>query len=509
MRNILTKIKPGNDDYPLTHLTCFEKPFGIAVEGLASGHSSLFYMYLKLLTTHECLITDYDLYDLCSEILPKLGFRLNLFRECDPILLIEEQIAAGRPVLVPGNLRELYYSSHFDATDWPHMFLITGYDKEHELFSVIDGTQKRSNEHNYEEFVIPYPIIDKMYRSYLRNYASETGIVSLERTEQAIDIPRFIEESLDLYVAQRSDAPPVEIAFFEALTSSPSPSIDLSTNLLLKHINYKEVYYSELFALLTRYSRVDPDDLNRMKDKVNSLAEKWRKAITRYAVHFKRGKTGSWREITVPAFQEEADMCRMMQELRERLSHHAACWIEERGSLWIYENNRDKLIAGHGTRLLFHFANSKLYNSWINDESPKALLNQDLKGRNWLFSCEVCADATEPETEYHGGIVLRSTTGELFFWGIYRGESLVLQKIGDDHIPSTVLLSAKRFILELEHAGGLYMFRYGYSRDEVKEVYRTTALKPVDQLGVGCKTWGTYKPLTLTFSDVGVRLQPS
>ncbi|HGP8831153.1 TPA: hypothetical protein ACLXEY_002201, partial [Streptococcus pneumoniae] len=69
-------------------------------------------------------------------------------------------------VFVPINLKEIYYSTYYKEQDWPHLFLINGYDKEKELFYVIDATQIYSDILMEQNFCITFEILERAYKSY-------------------------------------------------------------------------------------------------------------------------------------------------------------------------------------------------------------------------------------------------------------------------------------------------------------------------------------------------------
>ena len=48
--------------------------------------------------------------------------------------IIINLIKSNKPVLLTGNLKELYYSSHYKEQDARHLFLIVGYDNEKKIY---------------------------------------------------------------------------------------------------------------------------------------------------------------------------------------------------------------------------------------------------------------------------------------------------------------------------------------------------------------------------------------
>lgn len=91
--------------------------------------------------------------------------------------LLIDILNKNKYILLPGNLRGLYYSNHYMVNDWKHLFLICGYDEQKALFIIYDNEHQYYEDDNiyYTKFYMRYSDICEVFKSYI--WESELGCI--------------------------------------------------------------------------------------------------------------------------------------------------------------------------------------------------------------------------------------------------------------------------------------------------------------------------------------------
>lgn len=156
---IINEIKPNTDSYKPHEVTCFEKPLGIAVESYLHGGGSIFYLILKYYQTYKVHPEDSlgsDLTLSLNIIKKYLNLTVNTIKPSKKLEdFIIKNIKKNHRVIVPCNLKKLFYSTHYEQNDWPHLLLIKGFDVEKKIFYILDDTHLLSDKSQYTNFMIP------------------------------------------------------------------------------------------------------------------------------------------------------------------------------------------------------------------------------------------------------------------------------------------------------------------------------------------------------------------
>jgi hypothetical protein len=121
---------------------------------------------------------------------PLLGtdFQWQYFDSAEEALVaLKGQTPAAAPVLVPGNIRELYYYEGYQQKDWAHYFIVDEYVASRDLFRVRDNLQmsldSRSTE--YRPFVIPGNLLFGTMRLFGQSHVAVSGRAT--RSDQDLD----------------------------------------------------------------------------------------------------------------------------------------------------------------------------------------------------------------------------------------------------------------------------------------------------------------------------------
>lgn len=314
--------------YTFDYVNCFEKPLGLILCNEDEKFQSFFYIYLKLFQSYS--IREFDSPEifytvgfnnaLTYIIGRKLGFKV-LINEADATnihLIIRQYIDDGYPALVPGNLRELSYSEHYQTSDWKHLFLVNGYNEEKKTYSVIDRRdEEKSDFLRYDEVSFSYELIERLNTSAREklNVSSVWSIYRKEETENPEEL-ELLNDILDLYLNHRMEQPYKELDYIHRINkeieggsvdntdevSDPTTQIDF---IFLRSVKYKDTFYSELINVLRKYP-INQELIARLDYLRTELYKKWTSIMNNSLVHrYLKQRTDLKSELIQVQKQEE------------------------------------------------------------------------------------------------------------------------------------------------------------------------------------------------------------
>lgn len=507
-RKILLNIKPIDEQYTLDYLSCFEKPMGIAAEGLKQHSSSWLYIYLKFILSYNTDETrDIDFFDLCGKILSNLGMQIYLNEpEDDDDLhkIIKKEINLNRPVLLLGNLKAIPYSIYYHESDWPHLYLIYGYDEMKKIYYIIDGTQIKKSIHIYDEFVLEYHIIEKTYLSYMKTYDFKL-IYSINRDDNKIEELILLNNFFEFIKEKKTAQPYFEVDLMHEYNNlTDSEMNDYFLNLWQIH-KHKRVMFQQIISVFRRIKKEDREIID-IEEAMDTVTATWKKAIIKFSLDIRRNKILCIDDYVLYPIELEKKLLISMNQMNEKIQFEFNCEKKIGETLtnqWSFENNKDSIISIKNEQLQFSFCSHKLYNSWVNDESPKAFINNtDLLNNDFVFQTKMSVEIDDDKVFFHGGIVFKTTAGNLYYWGIHCGDIIILSKMGNSTPYSLALLDTLTIYLRIRKEGSTYYF--GYSEDSIgtfTDIYITEELGEIQLLGVGCKTWEEVRNINIVFSE--------
>jgi hypothetical protein len=281
--NKLIKIKINDEKYNLDVVNCVEIVICYYLGLFGQEYQHYFLLFLKQIQSFKFtryndagIIYPVNIHPYITEILTdKLNVKVNNHRFMDNnfYALIEELIANNKPVLITGNLKELYYSKSYKEKNARHVILINGFDQDKRLFKIINGEHYYvKNKSRYQQFVIPYQIVKDMFVSYWE-YFQEYFICDLELSSNEFDKSAVLRECLSLLLDNHTcNLKYREIMYINEIIQEIDNKADKNHNIdeiFLRTIKYKEMFYSILASVIS-------EDLNRNQfaEAVLSLKER-------------------------------------------------------------------------------------------------------------------------------------------------------------------------------------------------------------------------------------------
>ncbi len=509
MRKVIVQLKPNRDNYTVDYISCFEKPLGIAIESLQPGWGNLFYICLKLMRAYYNLTDNSDeIFQYTREMMPRFGLKLKTLALSDDLISsIKAEIDLHNPVFVPGNLRELFYSYHYKTSDWEHLFLITGYDDDKNIFFVLDGCQKKTEEHKYEEFAIPFDVVTAMYESYKAVYPLHEGYAMEKTGRKPLHETSIILDCIDFLASGLYEQPYREITLMDQPLADPITAASISLP-LFKIVKHKEVAYTELINRLKENFGQAQSVVQELMAAKNDLIGEWNLVINSYIINAVRKKTFDIVEKTATAAEADRRMRHCLIDVCEewkKLNPDGSKEHDTIASQFLLENNEDGIIALDGSKACFIFRGDKLYNCWISDNSPKAMYRQtEFLREDFHLSVLMEVLPYQDDVLFQSGIVFRTVLGELYYWGVINGTAVMLSKIGDFQALCSMEFQGNGVngvVLYIRKRKECYTF--GFARKdgtEDMEVLATSGIGEITQIGIGCKTWDKAAPLHIEFS---------
>lgn len=491
-------IKDKTRTYPVDKIDCFEKPISMVFEEVSDYLGTFFIIYSKLFKTYN-VNKEVSYNDYFSNISKeKFGIEI-LFEPIDNDLhsKIKQNIDRNSFTLVPGNLKELYYSEHYKINDWPHLFLINGYDEQKDIYYILDAIQLKKDNEKYREFVIQKNCLINMFDSYSM-INNEKYIISYNITDKFYEINKhnILINCLEILRKGIVNKAFMELNIIDDIKNSINDKIifdELIKN-LINTCKYKEVLLNEICDLLKKFSYPE-EEIASIKNDKDILIEKW--------FLFNNKTIKNLYNETIEIDEKKLDE---IINLENNLKYHIDICIDflkfisleqdsnVTASRLKVENNNDSIISMYNNDIIeFKFANNKVYDSWISDDSPKVIM--DAVNKNFVLSTDIEVVTKTFEEGFEAGLFFRTSDGKMYTWTIDYNNKTNLNLIGIKSIEQNFYDNNGIFI-EVNNDSVIL----GINKNKQKIVTSKISIEgDIIQVGLLCKTWGNCKKLDVRF----------
>ncbi|MBE6052532.1 MAG: hypothetical protein E7212_01260 [Clostridium sartagoforme] len=526
----INSIKPNTDNYKLDEITCFEKPIGIILDSYNNNLSHLYYMYIKLFNSYTVNCKPYSDFNNTLNIMDVSKFIINdnfnlSFNdyniENDIHNFIENEILNGNTVLVPGNLKELFYSEHYKTKDWPHIFVIAGYDQKRKLYYIYDSTQKISDDIIYEPFFMKYSTLEEVYYSSIKTFNfNKIYVLSNPNKIYNCEFSKILEKSLDIYINHLSENPHMllnNIGFIdEKIKKSDKKTLlqdaragffgkstieEISIH-MINQVKSKNVYFCELINSITSLTN-NTELTNTIKEKKNELIVKWTNLINLTIINIRRCLEFNYNNLVSDIIALEDEMHSLISELKTKLKDNNY-FNNSLLHLFLYENNKDSIINIENNSIYFHFTKNKEYNCWWGDSSPKFLLNsKTIDFNKFHLQTQVIIKETTNDSGYLSGIVIKLHNNSIYYFGLSSKGTIIIDEKMKSFGLVEIPYSNKSIFLRIEICKNICKFLYSKDYDsDFINIFEISINSTIDELGLSCKTWTKSSPLIFEFNSV-------
>lgn len=292
-----------DDEYEVDEVNCLEKPVALLLHSFNPVYRNLYLFFVKMNRCYN--LQKYK--DLHYEnmttmqratlvLKQEMGIDIEKQNNCKDIhIFINEQIKKNNPIIIPVNLKELYYSKFYNKVDWTHSFLIYGYDKDNELYQVFDSVQNVGGKNLYE-FVVQKKEMEKLYESFCENiyadgiYYIESNLVDCKKNWYEI-----FKNGVNEFINYRTEKAYVEIEFIENLCKKENIST-AETRKLFEINNYKKVFLKELIHLINMCT-IQEEDMEKLSNLCSNIYKSWLEADSQIVYCLKKNKRQEIKKI--------------------------------------------------------------------------------------------------------------------------------------------------------------------------------------------------------------------
>lgn len=491
-------VKNNLDKYMFDEINCFEKPMGIICESLCTEYSHLFYLLVKLIQAYK--FENYK-FDVIGENVDKrialdvmknfLGINIWL-DECKEDFVIEwirEEISKDNFIVIPGNLNDLFYSKYYHKRDWPHYFLIYGYDKINGLFYTYDSAQSyKENSALYKQFVIEEATMKKIYTSYIDKFSKDVYIISCTEIYNNFDVYKVINNIFKFILNNKLNLNRFrELDLIDALQNNNDiEENDYLVQRLLRIKKAKGVFLNELKYIIKQF--VLTPKLNKEIDIIEKrLLFEWEKYINRTILNMYEGKYENKLENFDAVYELEKKLFEIISNTYLTFKTNCSCMKKNECSN--FQNNEDNIISYEKDKYLFSFSGEKTYSSYGIDDSPKVLLKKIVPNSSVMVKTKIQLTEYNDNSKFHAGIYIRTEDDSLYFWGSCCGKSIRLDLCGINNNIIDILNNADAVTLYVKIINSKIVIGL-YDNGIEKEVLSYKTKTDVCEVGIGCKTWG-------------------
>ncbi len=504
-------IKDNFDLYGLDYVNCIERPIAIYYKYIKKDSERLYLMKEK----SENLIAPLDFGQIeraLANYENETGVRCNkIYAKENLEEVTRNLIRKGNPVLVIGNLRELYYSPHYKEKDWNHMFLITGFDEEKNIFSMLDYCQfiEMNEKPCYQRFIMRAEDLNNVFNA---EYEANRGYVHyLELAEDSDNEKKRILEALN--------------SVYKSFKTESDHEIQLKIlEIINKHYNLKKEKILEnmieiqalimnsykmktvILEQLIKYLKSKGYEYSEMEKVFQDVAESWKNESLSIVKSLMRKKLDDIQylkeESTKKQEEKLLETIKSCIEMIEGIEKQKTC--EENRN---YRNNQDEIITVRNGQYHFDFHTGKLYNSWIDDECPKVVLYGAEPTQNLNIQAKCVIDEDFDREGHQEGIYIVNKKGDLYTFGIDFEKKFIVDLVGKvtlDVMKSNEVFKTITFKVTFSY-GVLTVGIIKENGEFTKfESYELGTDFEVAEAGVFCKTWNACKQLKVTFSNTKV-----
>lgn len=479
MKKIIKKINDDFSIYTLDKVNCFERQIANVLELKGYGYGHMYIIIKKC-----CEFFQNHGQELYGKQLNNI-LGINICSKCyhinELIPKIKSQIDNNNPILIIGNLKNVFYSNYYMENDYSHLFYVKGYDDDKELIYFFDNTQFNELDAKNEDFKVKYELV----RDFV-NDESTFSIIEINKIGDYVDF-RIRDELIKI------------TQFFIELIMKKSNSI-LSyfceqNNVLNKEefINlpkFLEVAFLEYISLFSRYK------LNYNLDCINEVFLKYIKYWKQYVIKnlvlvIKKNNCFSKNKNTKDNYilsieKELVSELNKIKILIQKSFNIDDLTVEDKKVTLITENNEDDIIKINKNQFRFIFQNKRLYNMWFDDRAPKLLFYQGLQ-KNFEVKFTINIDPSCTVECFQIGVFLRSGS-VTYFAAIDNSNAVVIDMIGKDNLSYDTSILLEHTLKVKFDNDELSMF---LDNSDKSIISRAISLENRNDFcfGVCCKTW--------------------
>lgn len=514
---LLQEVNEEKEIYTLDQVNCMEKPIGIMLQSYNPLYKRMFYLFMKMAQSYNInYYKELEFHNMRTmprtELIMKREMNIELHSKKEFLNIndffdfINMNIQNNNPVIVPANLRELYYSKFYLKNDWYHSFFVYDYDKERGLYHIFDSVQ-RNDDIDYYKFVIPEKTLYDMYQSFNYNlYEESIYYINSEHMPEKIDAYKVMHNFLNRFVYDRVENEYLEIDMIYEIINDKKINQE-KINMIRSIYHYKEVLYNELSFFFQEID-YDQSKIKNFNDLKKSLLDNWNSVSCKVIYELYKNNMDGILSLFKKVLDCEKNMFQFCKEIVETFNYDTENNSNKEKLGYRFVNNEDYIISNIlENSFQFCFNNNRLYNNWFKDQSPKIIYNNLIPiEADVEMSARFCLHEYEVGSCFLIGFIIKTNMGESYLFGLHAGVSLRLEHTSVNNCILDIPANMDKVQLGVSVINNhLYInFQDGH---EKKEVCAIPVNGNVNMVGVCCKTWGEFHPLIVGVEKLEVSVR--
>lgn len=495
MNILINNVKDTLGEFQFDQINCYERPAAIVYHYTNPGIENLYLMYRKLRETYQIHIDSNELANLESE----LGIRcIKLYAKDSLIESITQLLNQGYPVLVPGNLKYLYYTNHYKKEDWGHIFLIRGYDETREIFYILDSMQQpNQNDYPiYDNFSMTYQQLTTLFEMY--NGHDIHCIFHFYPLSDGICYERRLIDFLQLFIKAIKERSYIENDILLQLSHS-TITLQQAKQSLLNIPKYKLILLQLIIDSMNQY-HYNTDTFTQLNNDLQSL---WTTDTLNFIRHSLSSDLVNRNNISSSKSQLlETNLEKELENYLDFLLHLSSSKKLEILPLPC-ENNIDNIIHYKDEHYYFSIHTGNTYNTWLSDDCPKIITYKNLHDVHELyFEITYSIKTDTPQTGYQAGLYFRTNTDEMYTFAMDHTNSLLFDNVGKFNIESfSQEYNTEEIHLYIKKEDSSFSIGFITENNTPVELKQFTINVIITQAGLFCKTWNNCKDLDVIFNN--------
>lgn len=185
-------------EYSLDKVSCFERAVANQLNYKNEYYGDLFIILSKIYQFYFLQI-DVDSREKIIELGKRLlNIEIKHIHKNNFLKNIQNYINKEYVTVLGGNLISLFYSEQYMEKDWPHWFIITGYDTDKKLYYVIDDIQYAHEDKVYGDVCLTSKMLKSIYKKYISKYGIKWSCFVLD-VQQELFLSEALRKILMLY----------------------------------------------------------------------------------------------------------------------------------------------------------------------------------------------------------------------------------------------------------------------------------------------------------------------
>ncbi|HER5554954.1 TPA: hypothetical protein ACISS5_000836 [Streptococcus pyogenes] len=477
------KIVGTIGEFPLEAIDCFERSLGICLDYYYPGLSSIFFINKLYSKMFESINYSKKLLENSISIIEKISpIRINKLQVKDNNRNINEIITnlikANQAVIVPINLREIYYSSYFESADWSHPIVINGFDMQKRVYYILDSTQIFGESSVEKEFIMTFEQLENSMNSYFKriNKIEKPFILTFEQSSK--DSKAYNSKS-----KERNILDVLERFGFDEQIEYLNKSMDVKE--ILNFPKIKKIFLNLIISKVVSIS--DSYTKNKLMKQVLEICDEWEILTFKLAKNLLAKKANYKIEISSNVREKEFFLKSKLLSL--------ANISQANENTFVNTENDNGIISFVDNIIYFNFTGDKIYNSWFSDNSPKVLLPKMTRSEEIELS--VSSNIIGPR--FVAGFFFRFRNNDLYYFGLDSGRRVIIDICGkDSQFAFENIFTNKIFQKVIFNEESITCYYKNIEQEEYKLLARIPLDSNLDfEYGIGCKTYESPCPLSV------------